>query len=80
MEARIRSKFLKGSGERGAQRKSSILISHVCGLVIINNDCRCVTWMFMNAILMKRHQGECGKEKETTEGSANVVIREEGGG
>lgn len=47
-------------------------------LVIINNDCRCVTWMFMNAILMKRHQGECGREEETTEGSAGTVIR--GGG
>lgn len=39
--------------------------------MIINNDCRCVKWMFMNAILMKRHQGECGRAEETTEGSAN---------
>lgn len=36
----------------------SILISRVCSPMIINNDCRCVTWMFMNAILMKRHRGE----------------------
>lgn len=72
-------KCAKGSGEREAMRaRSSILISRVCKPVIINNDCRCVKWMFMNAILMKRHQGECGREKETTEGSADVVIREGG--
>lgn len=25
----------------------------------------------MNAVLMKRHQGECGRAEETTEESAN---------
>lgn len=59
--------------------KHSILISCVCKPVIINNDCRCSKWMFMNAILMKRHQGEC-REEETTEGSANMVnVGGEGG-
>lgn len=68
-------KSIKDSGEREAQR--STLISRVCKLVIINNDCRCVKWMFMNAILMKR---ECEGNEETAEGLTNVVIRRGRGG
>lgn len=67
-------KCTKDGGGRGARRKSSILISRVCSSVIINNDCRCVTWMFMNAILTNRHQVERGKEEETTEGSTGMAI------